>query len=193
MHTFSYILITCGILSIFFADKTLATYIATSSVNFQSTKVIAHIFNPAFHILGSMLIALIALYYTITEKTIYLYACAQTLAGIFVQAGKHFFGRVRPLYTHNFEPLSLSLFNTSSIHHSLPSGHSCVLGILATFLSLAYPRYRTLFFAVALLLAFTRTLDERHFLSDIFFGLAIGILTTLFIYNLLRRYIPHLA
>ena len=176
-----------------FIDKNLAQFIGTTGPLVPHTKVIAFLFNPAMHILGSIGIALLALYYTITEKTIYLYTMAQTLAGVFVQAGKHFFGRVRPIYTHNFEPLSLSLFNTSGIHHSLPSGHSCVLGIIATFLSIAYPRYRILFIGVATLLAFTRTLDQQHFLSDVFFGLAIGILTTLFIFNLLRRYIPHLA
>jgi membrane-associated phospholipid phosphatase len=87
-------------------------------------------------------------------------------------------GRRRPrdeleLGLYGFEPLGLNLR-----YDSFPSGHALTIWCVAVILSGTIPQLSFIWFAIALYLALTRALLNAHFLSDVFVGSAIGLLTT---------------
>lgn len=87
-------------------------------------------------------------------------------------------GRRRPR-----DELELNLYGFRSFqfdlqHDSFPSGHALTIFCVAVIASAAAPTLTLLWFTIALYLALTRVFLNSHFLSDVFIGAAIGILTT---------------
>lgn len=87
-------------------------------------------------------------------------------------------GRRRPrdeleLGLYGFKPFGLNLR-----YDSFPSGHALTIFCVAVVLSGTVPWLAFLWFAIALYLALTRALLNAHFLSDVFVGAAIGLITT---------------
>jgi membrane-associated phospholipid phosphatase len=62
-------------------------------------------------------------------------------------------------------------------YDSFPSGHALTISCVAVIFSSLFPSWSPLWFAVALYLALTRALANAHFLSDVCFGIGIGLLT----------------
>ena len=91
---------------------------------------------------------------------------------------KTILGRRRPrdeleLGLYGFEPFGLNLR-----YDSFPSGHALTIFCVAVILSGTIPSLTPLWFAIALYLALTRALLTAHFMSDVFIGAGIGLLTT---------------
>ena len=61
--------------------------------------------------------------------------------------------------------------------HSLPSAHTAVAFGLAMALASFYPKAARWFWTLAVLVAFNRVHGCAHYLSDVFWGAAIGITT----------------
>ncbi|MGF1660242.1 MAG: phosphatase PAP2 family protein [Rubrimonas sp.] len=83
-------------------------------------------------------------------------------------------GRARPklaetLGAYHFEPLAFDYKL-----NSLPSGHAATLFALAAALALIAPRWRPVFYGVALWGAVSRTGAGAHYLSDVIAGGALG-------------------
>lgn len=95
------------------------------------------------------------------------------------------FGRARPHMTETFESLKFDPLNFHWYWHSFPSGHAQVVFVVATLMSIAWPRFKLFFLFSAFGIALTRVVIHQHFLSDIILGAAIGYLGTvgLFIYQ----------
>jgi membrane-associated phospholipid phosphatase len=108
--------------------------------------------------------------------------------GLLADAIKLLVARVRP----DHSDLTQSAFNTflgwrpllelivppghsRSMYQSFPSGHTATAVGLAIGLSLAYPRGRWYFAAMACLTMAQRVMDEYHFLSDTIAGASIAI------------------
>lgn len=90
---------------------------------------------------------------------------------------KTILGRRRPrdeleLGLYGFLPFQLNLRCDS-----FPSGHALTIVCVAVILSGAFPGLAPVWFAIALYLALTRALLNAHFLSDVFFGAGLGLLT----------------
>ena len=86
-------------------------------------------------------------------------------------------GRRRPrdeleLGLYGFEPFRFNLR-----YDSFPSGHALTIFCVAVILSGTVPWLAPFWFALALYLALTRALLNAHFVSDVFIGAAIGMLT----------------
>jgi len=62
----------------------------------------------------------------------------------------------------------------ASWEQSFPSSHVATAAGLAIVLACFYPRGRWLFPAMAALVGFQRILEQSHFLSDVFWGAAVG-------------------
>jgi membrane-associated phospholipid phosphatase len=87
-------------------------------------------------------------------------------------------GRRRPrdeleLDLYGFRPFTFDLRSDS-----FPSGHALTIFCVAVVLSAAIPMLAALWFAVAVWLALTRALLNSHFLSDVFVGTGIALVTT---------------
>lgn len=90
---------------------------------------------------------------------------------------KLFFGRRRPrddfeMGLYGFMPFSFDLQ-----YNSFPSGHSLTITCVAVIASAVWPMWAPLWFAIALGLAMVRALLTAHYLSDVFFGIGVGLLS----------------
>jgi membrane-associated phospholipid phosphatase len=92
--------------------------------------------------------------------------------GIVAQLLKHLIGRARPKLTDNFIVIGPSW---ESKYDSIPSGHTAVAFCFASILSEYYPKHRTLFYLLAILVGVGRLKIPSHFLSDVVAGAVIGL------------------
>lgn len=95
-------------------------------------------------------------------------------SGITLQLAKHIVGRQRPLQTVDFNPFVFQPFNFDWYFHSMPSGHSQVIFCAAALFSVAFPKWKWLWFVFATFIAFTRIATQQHWLSDAIIGAYIG-------------------
>jgi membrane-associated phospholipid phosphatase len=98
---------------------------------------------------------------------------------------KFTFGRLNPrilLASHMSD--KFHWFQRGEHYDSFPSGHMLVFAALFTALWLFYPRYRSIFLWLALLLAVALVATNYHFVSDViagaYFGLLITVLTNFY-------------
>ncbi len=66
------------------------------------------------------------------------------------------------------------LLGNGSSEQSFPSSHTATAAGLAIVLAYFYPRGRWFFPALAALAGFQRVTEQSHFLSDVFWGAAVG-------------------
>ena len=92
--------------------------------------------------------------------------------GIVAQLLKHLIGRARPKLTDNFVVIGPSW---ESKYDSIPSGHTAMAFCFAAILSEYYPKYRALFYLLAVLVGAGRLKAPSHFLSDVVAGAVIGL------------------
>jgi membrane-associated phospholipid phosphatase len=101
-------------------------------------------------------------------------------AGLFANVLKLLIARTRP---HHFDLQADALdsfagwfpmLGNTSWDQGFPSSHTATAAGLAIALACLYPRGRWLFPAVAALGGLQRVLSESHFLSDVFWGAAVG-------------------
>jgi membrane-associated phospholipid phosphatase len=71
-----------------------------------------------------------------------------------------------------------------------PSGHSMLAFASATCLAMLLPRWRIFFFAIALITAVERVIENAHYLSDVVAGAGVGILTAYWITRTLLTGFP---
>ena len=100
------------------------------------------------------------------------------VGSVILHSTKILLGRRRPR-----DELELGLFGWRPLgfdlqYDSFPSGHALTIFSVAVILSGALPWLALLWFALALYLALTRVMLNSHFLSDVFVGAGIGLLTT---------------
>ncbi|HSM96317.1 MAG TPA: phosphatase PAP2 family protein [Rhizomicrobium sp.] len=105
------------------------------------------------------------------------YLASLAIGSAILHSIKIILGRRRPK-----DELELSLFGFRPIHFdpqydSFPSGHALTIFCVAVIASAVLPALAPLWFAIALYLALTRAFLNAHFLSDVFIGSAIGLLT----------------
>lgn len=96
--------------------------------------------------------------------------------GLLINLLKVVIGRFRPHRLiekdqWGFDPFTID-YNTSSF----PSGHSCTIFGLAFALALLFPRLRVLWFAVAVVVGFSRVAVLAHYPSDVVVGGYVGVL-----------------
>jgi len=103
-------------------------------------------------------------------------ACLAVASAV-LHAIKIVLGRRRPRDELEHGLYGFRLFHYSPQYDSFPSGHALTIVCVAVVLSGALPSLAPLWFAAALYLSLTRALLNSHYLSDVFFGIAIGLLT----------------
>jgi membrane-associated phospholipid phosphatase len=86
-------------------------------------------------------------------------------------------GRRRPRDELEHNLYGFMPFRFDLQYDSFPSGHALTIVCVAVILSGLFPVLAPLWFAVALYLALTRAFVSAHFLSDVAFGIGLGLLT----------------
>lgn len=96
--------------------------------------------------------------------------------GVAVMCLKVLAGRMRPVFVgHHIRALYFAPFDFRYEFSSFPSGHSQVIFCAATFFALLWPRTKYFWYLAALMIAATRVVVLRHFPSDVFAGMLIGV------------------
>ncbi|GIW76237.1 MAG: hypothetical protein KatS3mg104_1300 [Phycisphaerae bacterium] len=73
---------------------------------------------------------------------------------------------------------------------SFASGHATLAFAWATAMSIAYPRFRVIFFSLAGLCGLQRVLSADHYLTDVFAAAVLGIVTVKLMFRILSRVVP---
>jgi membrane-associated phospholipid phosphatase len=124
------------------------------------------------HFFGANALLLLA------ERTSLAFIVSLTIGSIVLHSTKIILGRRRPrdeleLGLYGWRPLLYDLQ-----YDSFPSGHALTIFCVAVILAGALPQLAWAWFAVAIYLALTRVFLNSHYLSDVFFGAGIAVLTT---------------
>jgi hypothetical protein len=94
--------------------------------------------------------------------------------GILANVVKVCFGRYRPKLYFEHNVFGFSPFNLKLDDLSFPSGHATTTFAAAVALGYLFPRFRWFFYIMAALVAFSRVVLVRHWLSDIIAGAWLG-------------------
>lgn len=115
---------------------------------------------------------------------------SMVIASAILHSIKLVLGRRRPRDWFEHRLYGVRAFALDSQYDSFPSGHAVAIFSVATFLSAALPAFAVLWFAVAAFLSLTRAMLTSHYLSDVLWGSAIGIVVAR---ETLVLGFPHLA
>lgn len=119
---------------------------------------------------------------------------AGALGGLIYSLAKWIAGRPRPVphitpfAFHPFINGIPGLWNANDL--GFPSGHTCLSFATATCLAMALPRWRALFFAVAVMVGLERIGENAHYVSDVVAGAGFGVIAALIASRLICRLIP---
>jgi len=99
-------------------------------------------------------------------------------------------GRRRPRDELDMNLYGFIPFGFNLAWNSFPSGHALTIFCVAVIATAVWPQLAPLWFAIALWLALTRALLTAHFLSDVFVGAGVGLISAR---EVLVNFFPHLA
>jgi len=114
---------------------------------------------------------------TLASQCAVAFIASLAIGSMILHTIKLFFGRRRPrddfeMGLYGFVPFSFDLQ-----YNSFPSGHSLTITCVAVIACAMWPILALLWFAIALGLALVRALLTAHYLSDVFFGIGVGLLS----------------
>ena len=203
-------LISLIIFSYFFIDKPVAEYFLANIPTYEGVGDFISIFGESHWYLGCAVIGyLFFKYYKINklyEQRFLFLLYVNLFSGIISLLLKWLFGRIRPwglrgenddygfLLFQNFDMGFIekmkyhlaTVFESPTTYSSFPSGHTNTVFAVATYLTLLFPRYAYLWFGVSLTIASGRILADDHFVSDLFAGVIVGTISTMFLYSKMK-------
>jgi membrane-associated phospholipid phosphatase len=135
------------------------------------------IFVLAAAVIAQAVIGARPLLHDISRGALAFLACLAVASAI-LHSIKLVFGRRRPRDELEHELYGFRFFHYDPQHDSFPSGHAMTIFCVAVVLSGAIPALAILWFAVALYLSLTRAVLNSHFLSDVFIGIAVGLMAS---------------
>ena len=94
---------------------------------------------------------------------------------------KRMIGRARPLVTGIADPYVFSPFKWTAEYASLPSGHATTAFAVAVAFGTLWPRWRTVLWVYALLIAVSRVVLTAHYPSDVLAAAVVGMVGALLV------------
>lgn len=105
------------------------------------------------------------------------FVASLVIGSLILHTIKLFLGRRRPRDDMEMGLYGFMPFSFDMQYNSFPSGHSLTIVCVAVIASAIWPALAPLWFAMALGLAMVRALLTAHYLSDVFVGLGIGLIS----------------
>lgn len=173
-----FFLIALGALSYLFVDRPLTAAIAPYAKAYKPFYKMATlcIFPPLYLAVSGVGLLVSRLRKSPWTPHFFEVFVSQCLSVAFVRVFKILIGRARPDIFIKKGVYGFYGLEWDHHFHSFPSGHSMAAYVLATSLSLLFPRYRLPFFSVAALLTLSRIFILGHYLSDVIGTAAIALL-----------------
>jgi undecaprenyl-diphosphatase len=94
---------------------------------------------------------------------------------------KRMIGRARPLVTGVADPYVFSPFRWTAEYASMPSGHATTAFAVAVAFGTLWPRWRTVLWVYALLIAVSRVVLTAHYPSDVLAAAVVGVVGALLV------------
>jgi len=211
----AYIIYILSLLTLIFfsyhtLDVKIAKYFLANAATYEPIGDIISILGESHWYIGSAIIGFVVFRYVKKNE---LYAqrflfllYINLFSGIISLFGKWIFGRIRPWGMRNgndeygfllFQNFDMGFIEKMKYHYitladapttytSFPSGHTTTVFAFFTFLSIFFPRYIYIWFIGAVIMVSSRILANDHFLSDIFAGIMVGTISTMYLYSKLR-------
>ena len=175
----------------FFIDEIVLNYLSSHRFQFRLLmKSASLLIFPPFYPIFSLMAFFVIRFLKSRQKWGRLYfeiAITQSLGIAFVRIFKIIIGRARP-ETFLIKKFKIFQFFSGSHHfHSFPSGHTMAAMMLATSLSLFFPKWRILFTMSFLFLSSSRVFLLNHFPSDLFGTAFFSILIALNVHIILDQ------
>jgi membrane-associated phospholipid phosphatase len=189
---FALVCFSLVILSYFFIDRPLATYLYPLSHNPEYATFIKAVAVVSFLGKGYFLVGLFGiiavLNYVILEnkalsRIVNFTLVALILSTLICEIIKIVLARSRPELFFQNQIYGLHFFAFKTVYHSFPSGHATAIS--AAMLSLSYflRRFTPLFLLLILVVCITRLLLGDHYLSDVIGGFYLGTVTAAYLYS----------
>ncbi len=116
-------------------------------------------------------------YLVLASQCAVAFIASLAIGSLILHTIKLFFGRRRPRDDFEMGLLRFMPFSFDLQYNSFPSGHALTITCVAVIASAIWPMLAPLWFAIALALALVRALLTAHYLSDVFFGIGVGLLS----------------
>lgn len=113
-------------------------------------------------------------------------ALSAALAGLSADVIKFLAGRYRPSMYISDHLYGFSFFKYNYGQVSFPSGHSATIFGAMGVLSLIFKRFRFVFLAIGVMVAFSRVATLQHYVSDVLAGSALGMASSIFVVNRIK-------
>lgn len=110
-----------------------------------------------------------------------------SFSGILVLITKFIFGRYRPRMFLEEQLYGFKFFQLKGKLTSFPSGHASTIVALMLALYFISPKYRAIYFAIALVIVISRVLVCHHYLTDVVFGSYLAVLTTVCLKHFMEK------
>jgi membrane-associated phospholipid phosphatase len=110
-----------------------------------------------------------------------------SLSGILVFIFKFIFGRYRPRMFLEQQLYGFKFFQLKGKLTSFPSGHASTIVALTLALYFINPKYRAIYFIIALVIVISRVLVCHHYLTDVVFGAYLAVVTTVYLRHLMEK------
>jgi membrane-associated phospholipid phosphatase len=113
---------------------------------------------------------------TAIRKTGRMLLQALAYSGTVTMGMRYLFGRHRPFTSSNGSQYEFSWFNTAGDTQSFPSGHMVVAAATSTILAEQIDTWwaRVVLYGFAALTGYARLYNDKHWISDVIFGAALG-------------------
>jgi len=176
----------------FLVDRSVAQWVATHHPIDKRSPVLVILKLPGVYWTTLGIAALLFAFHREHLRAALLPLIAGAIGGLAYLLLKWRVGRRRPVIAiapFDFHPLIggwSGLFRQTGL--SFPSGHACLSFATAVSLTILVPRWRGLWFCVALAVAAERVLENAHYVSDVVAGMGVGTLSTLIVCRLLERF-----
>ncbi len=210
---FFYLLSLTGLilLSYFFLDRDVAEYFLANKPTYEAIGDAISILGESHWYIGTAIIGYLFFRFykknELYQHRFLLLLYINIFSGIASLLLKILFGRVRPwglrvghdefgfLLFQNFDMGFIekmkfhiaTVLESPTTYSSFPSGHTTTVMAAFTYLIILFPKYLYLWISIALIVVSSRILANDHFISDIFAGIIVGSISTIFLYSKFRR------
>ena len=114
------------------------------------------------------------------QRAVYVFSVV-AVSGLLSQIFKHLLGRARPKLMDQFGAWHFEFFSVKATLASMPSGHATTAFATAAALGYFLPRLRMPLLIVAVLVGLSRVFLDTHYMSDVFAGAELGMVSAVII------------
>lgn len=182
------ILAVVSLFSYLFVDESLKLWIQPNSIP-GDLKAVFNYLSAFGHGAGCLIAVLLILNFDFERRRgIWLVLGSTILAGTVTAVVKVLVQRSRPFYEVTGAEMTLNEALSNNAMHSFPSGHTATAVSLALALSILYPRAQKLMLSFAAITALQRVVSQSHYVSDVFAGMVVGIVSVHAALFVLKRF-----